>query len=80
MKRPRDWLDQRPGRRGETSSGGVGEGLRGRRELLLYLLVGAAYVGLGVAFQEILLSYFVGVAFLLLGVWLLPAVYRRLRR
>ena len=52
----------------------------GARELLLYLVVGAAYIGLGVAYQEFLLSFFVGVGFLLLGVWILPAAYRRVRR
>jgi hypothetical protein len=50
------------------------------RELALYLATGAAYIGLGVAFPELLFSWPVGAAFLLLGVWLLPSLLRRLLR
>ena len=54
--------------------------MRNREELLLYLAVGTAYVALGVAFPEVLFSWVEGAAFLLLGVWILPALVRRLRR
>ena len=49
------------------------------RTLALYLAVGAAYVALGVAVPELLLSWPVGVAFLLVGVWLAPALVRGVR-
>ena len=51
--------------------------MRGRGSLLLYLAAAAAYVALGVAFPELLLSWLAGTAFLLVAVWLLPAVLRR---
>lgn len=51
----------------------------GRRTLALYLLAGVVYTGLGVAVPELVLSWFEGVAFLLLAVWLVPALVRRLR-
>ena len=50
------------------------------KELALYLATGMAYVALGVAFPELLFSWPVGAALLLLGVWLLPALFRRLLR
>ena len=49
------------------------------KELLLYLAAGAAYVALGVFVPEFLLSWPVGVAFVLVAVWLLPAFVRRVR-
>jgi hypothetical protein len=49
------------------------------RELALYLATGAIYVALGVAFPELLFSWPAGAGFLLLGVWILPALVRRLR-
>jgi hypothetical protein len=49
------------------------------KELALYLAAGAAYVGLGVAVPELLFSWPAGVGFLLVCVWLLPALVRRLR-
>ena len=52
----------------------------GQRELLLYIAVGVVYIALGVAFQPILYSFLVGAGFLLLGVWILPALLRRLFR
>lgn len=51
----------------------------GARVLLLYLAAGVAYVTLGVFFPEILFSWVEGTAFLLIAVWLLPALLR-LRR
>jgi hypothetical protein len=54
--------------------------VRRRRELLLYLATGAVYIGLGVAFPVFLYSWIVGAGFLMLGVWVIPALVRRLRR
>jgi hypothetical protein len=51
-----------------------------RRTLALYLAAGGAYVALGVFFPAFLFSWVVGAGFLLLCVWLLPALVRRLRR
>ena len=50
-----------------------------RQTLLLYLAAGVAYVALGVAVPELLLSWAEGAAFLLLAVWLVPAALRRRR-
>ena len=52
-----------------------------RRQLAVFLgYVGAAavYVVIGVWFTDFLLSYFVGLAYLLLLAWLVPAGVRRL--
>lgn len=49
------------------------------RELALYLAAGAVYVVLGVAVPELLFSWVEGAAFLLIAVWLLPALVTRLR-
>ena len=46
----------------------------GQRALALYLAAGAAYVTLGVFFPRLLLSWVEGAGFLLLAVWLLPAL------
>ena len=51
----------------------------GRRELMLYVAAGAAYVALGVAFPELLFAWVVSVGFLLICVVVLPALVRRLR-
>ncbi len=48
-------------------------------ELALYLAAGALYVALGVLEPNLLLSWVEGAAFLLLAVWLVPALVRRLR-
>lgn len=47
------------------------------RELLLYVGAGVAYVGLGVAIPELLISWVTGAGFLLLAVWAIPALLRR---
>jgi hypothetical protein len=47
-----------------------------RRERLLYLAAGAAYIALGVFVPELLMAWPVGVAFLLLVVWLGDVVLR----
>jgi hypothetical protein len=49
------------------------------RELALYLGAAAAYIGLGVVVPELLFSWVEGAVFLLLAVWILPALARRLR-
>jgi hypothetical protein len=52
----------------------------GRRELVLYLATGVAYIAIGVAFPEFLFAWVVGVGFLLLSVVALPALVSRLRQ
>jgi hypothetical protein len=49
------------------------------RELALYLAAGIAYIALGLAVPELLFSWVEGAAFLLIAVWLLPALVNRLR-
>jgi hypothetical protein len=49
------------------------------RELGLYAGTAIAYVALGVLVPQLLISWPVGAAFLLVGVWLLPTLARRLR-
>jgi hypothetical protein len=48
------------------------------REAALYLAAGLAYIGLGVAVPELLMSWPVGAGFLLLCVWVIPVLVRRL--
>jgi hypothetical protein len=45
-----------------------------------YCLAAAVYVAIGVAFVDFLLSVVVGMAYLVLAAWLVPATVRRLRR
>lgn len=47
---------------------------RGVLALTLYVLAGAVYITLGVFFPRVLLSWVEGAGFLLLAVWLLPAL------
>jgi hypothetical protein len=49
------------------------------RELVLYLAAGAVYVVVGVAVPELLFSWVEGAAFLLIAVWVLPALLERVR-
>jgi hypothetical protein len=49
------------------------------RTLYLNAAVAAVYVTLGVLVPQILFSWVEGVAFYLLGVWVLPELVRRLR-
>lgn len=49
------------------------------KEPALYLAAAIAYVALGVAVPDFLFSWVVGAAFLLLAVWLVPSLLRRLR-
>lgn len=48
-------------------------------ELRLYLVAAVAYIALGVAYPQALYSWVEGTAFLLLVVWILPSLIRRLR-
>jgi hypothetical protein len=49
------------------------------KELALYVAAGVVYVVLGVAIPELLFSWIEGAVFLLLAVWVLPAVLERIR-
>jgi hypothetical protein len=52
-----------------------------RRDLVVfggYCLAAAIYVAIGVAFVDFLLSFWVGVAYLVIVAWLLPTLVRRL--
>ena len=49
------------------------------RVLALHAVVGAAYVTLGVLIPQLLFSWVEGVAFYMVGVWVLPELVRRLR-
>ena len=73
---------------GEEQQGGrrlrAPEVMRGRptkRQLTTfagYVLASAVYVTIGVFYTDFLLSVFVGIAYLLLMAWLVPAAVRRL--
>jgi hypothetical protein len=45
-----------------------------------YCAAAAVYIVIGVAYNDFLLSVIVGMGYLLLAVWLVPAAVRRLRR
>lgn len=49
------------------------------RTSALYLGAGASYVAIGVFFTPFMLSWIIAFAWLLLWVWVVPAVARRLR-
>jgi uncharacterized membrane protein (DUF485 family) len=49
------------------------------KHLALYLGAAAVYVGVGVAVPEVLFSWVTGAVYLLLAVWLVPALVRRFR-
>ncbi len=49
------------------------------RPLLPYALAFAVYVAFGVAVPEFMLSWPIGVGYLVLAVWLVPALLRRFR-
>lgn len=51
----------------------------GRRELALYLVAAAIYITIGVFFLEFMLASIVALGYLLIAVWLLPEMVRRLR-
>jgi hypothetical protein len=49
------------------------------REVALYVVAAAVYIALGVFVPQVLISWPVGAAYILLAVWLLPALVRRVR-
>jgi len=53
--------------------------VRFRGELGLYVAASVVYVALGLVETNLLLSWFEGAAFLLLSVWIVPVLVRRLR-
>lgn len=69
---------------GDEGGAGPRTGLRGvlerHGELLMYLAAGVAYITLGIFVKQMLALWIEGAAFLLLAVWLLPALIQRLRR
>jgi hypothetical protein len=53
-----------------------------RRDLLVfggYCAASAVYIAIGVAAFDFMLSFWVGVAYLLVTAWLIPTLVRRLR-
>jgi hypothetical protein len=57
------------------------DGLPNRFELRVfvgYLLAAAVYIAIGVAVTDFLLSFWVGVAYIVLAAWLVPTIVRRL--
>lgn len=53
-----------------------------RRDLLVfggYCVASAVYIAIGVAAFDFMLSFWVGVAYLLVTAWLIPTLVRRLR-
>ena len=48
------------------------------RVLLGYIVAAAVYVVIGVLVTDFLLSFFAGIAYLLVVAWLVPAAMRRL--
>ncbi len=58
----------------------LGDALRRYNELILYGTAGVAYITLGIFVKQALALWIEGAAFLLLAVWLLPALISRIRR
>jgi hypothetical protein len=50
------------------------------RVLAGYCVAAAVYVAIGVAVTDFLLSFWVGLAYLVVTAWLVPTAVRRLRR
>jgi hypothetical protein len=51
---------------------------RERRVFAGYLLAAAVYIAIGVAVTDFLLSFWVGVAYIVLAAWAVPTIVRRL--
>jgi uncharacterized membrane protein (DUF485 family) len=49
------------------------------RELAVYVAAGAVYIAVGVAVPELLFTWIVAAVYLLVAVWALPELVRRLR-
>ncbi len=58
----------------------LGDVLRRYNVQILYGAAGVAYITLGIFVKQALAFWIEGAAFLLLAVWILPAVIRRIRR
>ncbi len=57
------------------------DGLPNRPDLRVfagYVLAAAVYVAIGVAVTDFLLSFWVGVAYIVLAAWVVPTIVRRL--
>jgi len=57
------------------------DGLPNRPDLRVfagYVLAAAVYVAIGVAVTDFLLSFWVGVAYIVLAAWAVPTIVRRL--
>jgi hypothetical protein len=50
------------------------------RVFAAYCVAASIYVAIGVAFTDFLLSFWVGLAYILVTAWLVPTAVRRLRR
>ena len=61
------------------SEAGAGGRRASLRTLALYLAAGVVYVAIGVLVPEFMFSSVVGIAYLLVAVWLVPALVARLR-
>jgi tetrahydromethanopterin S-methyltransferase subunit B len=48
-----------------------------RRVFAGYLLAAAVYIAIGVAVTDFLLSFWVGIAYVVVAAWLVPTVVRR---
>jgi fatty acid desaturase len=51
---------------------------RERRVFAGYLLAAAVYISIGVAVTDFLLSFWVGVVYLIVAAWLVPTLVRRI--
>jgi hypothetical protein len=52
---------------------------RDLRGFLPYLAAGAVYIAIGVAYTPFLLAWYTAMAYLLVVLWIVPAIVRRLR-
>ena len=68
--------------RGDEGGGrsSLGDALRRYNVQILYGAAGVAYITLGIFVKQALALWIEGAAFLLLTVWLLPALISRIRR
>jgi Flp pilus assembly protein TadB len=66
-------------RRLERRAAGWAPGRPDIRVFAGYCLAAAAYVAIGVAYTDFLLSFWVGVAYVVVVAWLVPVLVRRFR-
>ena len=50
----------------------------GWRELLIYVIAGAVYIAAGVFYPQVVFSWVEGAGYLLVAVWLVPALIARI--